>query len=139
MAKIIVSACLAGIDCRYDGKNTHKPEIEKMVKDGEAIPACPEQMGGLTTPRVPAEIQNDKVITKDGVDVTKEFLLGAHELLDLIKLMDVKEVILQNRSPMCGAGKIYDGTFSGKLIRGDGILTRLIKENYPDIKITSYE
>ena len=125
----IVSACLAGIKCRRDGEARPCQKIIELVKQGKAIPICPEQLGGLTTPRTPAEQKNNKVVTKDGKDVTTQFKKGAKEALQIAKLLNCKEAILKSKSPSCGSGKIYDGTFSGKLIDGEGIFTKLLKKN----------
>lgn len=131
--KLLVSACLLGINCKYNGKNNKNEKILELLKDHDLIPVCPETLGGLQTPRIPSEIQNNKVITKDGKDVTKEYQKGAQEALKIAKLYDCKVAILKEKSPSCGCGKIYDGTFSKTLINGDGITTRLLKEN--NIKI----
>ena len=112
--KILVSACLLGIDCKYNGKNNKNDKIIELLKDHELIPVCPEIMGGLPTPRIPAEIHQNKVIAKDGKDVTKQYQKGAKETLKIAKL--------------------YNGTFTGTLINGDGITARLLKEH--GIKIT---
>lgn len=131
--KLLVSACLLGINCKYNGNNNKNDKILELLKDHDLIPICPETLGGLPTPRTPSEIQNDKVITKDGRDVTKEYQKGAEETLKIAKLYDCKIAILKEKSPSCGCGKIYDGTFSKTLINGDGMTTRLLKEN--NIKI----
>ncbi len=125
----IVSACLAGINCNY--KNEAKPsqKVIELVKQGKAIPVCPEQLGGLTTPRTPAEQKDNKVFTKDGEDVTFQFEKGAKEALKIAKLANCDEAILKSKSPSCGSGKIYDGTFSGKLIDGDGVFVKILKKN----------
>ena len=105
---ILVSACLAGIKCRYNGTAKPHSRIIEMVRAGLAIPVCPEQLGGLTTPRVPADITSEKVISKNGVDVTAEFNKGAEITLEIAKLYDCREAILKSRSPSCGKidGKI---------------------------------
>ena len=136
---ILVSACLAGFPCRYDGKKKPNKKIVEMVKNGEAIPVCPEQLGGLATPRIPAEIiENEnkeiRVITKNGKDVTRQYLKGAKITLDIVKDYGVSSVVLKAKSPSCGCGKIYDGSYSGTLKDGDGITTRLLKENGITIK-----
>lgn len=125
----VISACLAGIDCKYNGGNNLNEEVIKLVKEGKAVLICPEQMGGLTTPRLPSEIRDDKVLRSDEIDVTNEYKKGANEALKIAKLVGVTKAILKTKSPSCGCGKIYDGTFSNKLIEGDGITTRLFKEN----------
>lgn len=134
---IIVSACLAGLNCRYDGKSTPCEEVIRLVAEGKAVPVCPEQLGGLPTPRLSAEINNGRVIRRDGMDVTDAFKLGADEALRLARLVGAKQAILKSRSPSCGCGLIYDGTFSGKLVPGSGILADLFIRN--DIKISTEE
>ncbi len=131
---IIVSACLADVRCRYDGTAKPCDEVIRLVAEGKAVPVCPEQLGGLPTPRVPAEIRGDRVITRDGVDVTEAFRRGAQETLKLAKLVDAKAALLKARSPSCGSGKIYDGSFSGKLVDGDGVFADLCKINGIDVK-----
>ena len=136
---ILCSACLLGIKCGYDGKSKLNQRVIKLSKKEILIPVCPEQLGGLSTPREAAEIKGKKAITKSGKDVTKNFERGAKEVFGLAKLFGTREAILKQRSPSCGCGKIYDGTFSGKLIKGDGITTSLLKRNrikvIPDDKI----
>lgn len=132
--KILVSACLLGVECRYNGKGELKKDIEMLLKEHELIPVCPEQLGGLATPRDPAEIQGNKIITKTGVNVTKEYLKGAEEVLKLAKLYNCSTAILKERSPSCGYGKIYDGTFSKILIDGNGAAADLLIKN--GIKVT---
>ena len=133
MEKILVSACLLGINCKYDGDNNKNDKVLKYIKDKEVIPICPEIMGGLSTPRIPSEILNDKVINSEGLDVTHNFIKGANEVLYLAKLFNVKKALLKAKSPSCGIGEIYDGTFTHTKINGDGITTRLLKEN--DIEV----
>lgn len=127
--KILVSACLLGINCKYNGENNYSKEIDDFLKDYEVIPICPEIMGGLPTPRVPAEKLENKVVTKDGIDVTKEYIKGANECLFLAKKYNIKKALLKLRSPSCGIGKIYDGTFSHTIIDGDGVTAELLKNN----------
>lgn len=130
----IVSACLAGINCRYDGKSCENKKVVELVIKGEAIPVCPEQLGGLPTPREKHEINGKNVISESGKDRTREFLSGAQEALKIAKLAGCSQAILKSKSPSCGDGKIYDGTFSGKLVDGEGIFTKLLKQNKIDIK-----
>jgi uncharacterized protein YbbK (DUF523 family) len=125
----IVSACLAGINCRWDGESRPNKTIIKLVREGKAIPVCPEQLGGLPTPRIPSEQKGESVFRKDGKDVTKEFVRGAEETLKIAKLYECKEAILKTKSPSCGCGKIYDGTFTGKFVDGDGVTAKLLKQN----------
>ena len=125
----IVSACLAGIKCRWDGEARPCQKVIELVKKGEAIPVCPEQLGGLNTPRVPAEQRGDKVFSKESKDVTAQFVKEAEEALKIAKFNNCKEAIIKSKSPSCGSGIIYDGSFSGKLIKGDGIFAKLLKKN----------
>ena len=126
---VIVSACLAGFPCRYDGKARPCAEVMELVKKGQAIPVCPEQLGGLPTPRPPCEIRDGRAVDAAGVDRTEAFRRGAEAVLELVKTYGATQAVLQNRSPSCGSGWIYDGTFSKKLVAGDGITARLLAEN----------
>lgn len=127
--KILVSTCLLGTNCKYSGGNNYSEEVMEYLKDYEIIPICPEQLGGLPTPRPASEIIGDKVINNEGTDVTSNYQNGAEEALKIAKLLGIKKALLKAKSPSCGNGKIYDGTFSGTLIDGDGITTKLLKEN----------
>ena len=127
--KILVSACLLGVNCKYDGGNNYSKEIDEFLENYDVIPICPEIMGGLPTPRVPSEIVGDKVLSRDGHDVTKEFEKGAVECLYLAKKYNVKKALLKAKSPSCGNGIIYDGTFTKTIVDGDGFTTKLLKEN----------
>lgn len=129
MEKILVSACLLGLNCKYDGGNNYSEEIDEFLKDYDVIPICPEIMGGLPTPRVPSEVLGDKVITKEGKDVTLQFKKGAEEVLFLAKKYNIKKALLKSKSPSCGNGQIYDGSFSHTLVDGDGVTAKLLKEN----------
>ncbi len=128
---IIVSACLAGYRCRYDGKTVPNDEIVALVKEGKAIPVCPEMLGGLPCPRIPSERLPDgsKVVASDGRDVTGAFLLGARETLRMARLYGCRHAILKARSPSCGCGRIYDGSFSGTLREGNGVTAQLLLGN----------
>ncbi|MFI3330017.1 MAG: DUF523 domain-containing protein [bacterium] len=128
MVKILVSSCLLGDNCKYNGGNNYC-DIESKLSNYEIIKFCPEVSGGLSIPRTPAEIVNDKVITSSGDDVTNEFTLGAIRCLELCKKHNIKKAILKEKSPSCGVNSIYDGTFSNTLIDGLGITTKLLKEN----------
>ncbi len=130
----ICSACLLGVNCRYNGERKPNEKVLSLASKETLIPICPEQMGGLATPRAASEIQNGHVINNEGVDVTEEFERGAEEVLKIAKLYNIKEAILKQRSPSCGCGLIYDGTFSGNVIKGDGITAKLLKENGVSIK-----
>lgn len=126
----LVSACLVGINCRYDGKSKLDRKCLKLFEKGGLIPVCPEQLGGLSTPRESIEIQrNNKVLTKSGKNVTKNFTQGAKETLKTAKALKIKEAIFKTKSPSCGSGLIMDGSFSGKLVKGDGITTVLLKKS----------
>jgi uncharacterized protein YbbK (DUF523 family) len=126
---ILISACLLGVECRYDGTGKQIDEIDKLQKNHHLIPICPEIYGGLSTPREPSERVGDKIFTKTGKDVTKNFQKGAEEVLKIAKMFSCSYAILKERSPSCGFGEIYDGTFSGTLISGDGILADLLAQN----------
>lgn len=119
---ILVSACLLGVCSRYDGTGNLLPELEAMVGEGKhvLIPFCPEVYGGLPTPRVPAERIRDRVVARDGQDVTAQYEKGAAEALRLAQLYGCRLAVLKERSPSCGYGKIYDGSFSGILTEGNG-------------------
>ena len=132
MENVLISACLLGVSCRYDGLS--KPLDERILRDLKSryhlIPICPEVFGGLPTPRIPAEIGKDRrVFRQDGAEVTAEYRKGAHEALRLARLFDCKTAILKERSPSCGNGEIYDGTFTGARIFADGITAELLKVN----------
>lgn len=122
MKYLIISSCLLGANCRYDGgTNALDEEILALLeKKYILIPVCPEQMGGLSTPRLPAELRGEKVIRKDGVDVSKEFQLGSREALAFAKHYKAKMALLKANSPSCGNEKIYDGRFEGVLVNGKG-------------------
>ena len=127
--KILVSACLLGIDCKYSGGNNLNEKVLEYIKDYEVIPVCPEIMGGLSTPRPPSERIGDKVLNNQGTNVTNEYTKGALETLKLAKLFNVKKALLKAKSPSCGKGKIYDGTFTSTLIEGNGVTVDLLESN----------
>ena len=124
--KILVSACLLGACCRYDGVSKPCPGIPLLAKDHQLVPVCPEQLGGLPTPRPPAERQGDAIRTRDGLDVTAQYRRGAEEALKLCKLLGCEAAILKEKSPSCGSGRIYDGTFTGTLVEGNGVTAELL-------------
>ncbi|MCL2383888.1 MAG: DUF523 domain-containing protein [Oscillospiraceae bacterium] len=126
---IIVSACLAGVNCNYKGSNYKIEKIAELVENGEAVVVCPEALGGLGVPRIPVELINGRAIRKDNEDVTDAFLIGAEKTLEFCKKHNCKKAILKSKSPSCGCGKVYDGTFTSTIIDGDGITTKLLKEN----------
>lgn len=126
---LLVSACLLGIPCRYDAKEKLQDNILKLCQKHTLIPVCPEQLGGLPTPRDPSELVNDKVMTDHGIDVTAQFKRGAEECLKIAKINNCSIAILKERSPSCGNSQIYDGTFRGCLIPGMGVCAKLLSEN----------
>jgi uncharacterized protein YbbK (DUF523 family) len=156
----IVSACLLGVNCNFEGKNWLTPEVLEEFKKGGLFPVCPEVLeefkkgglfpvcpevfGGLSVPRVPSEIQGGtgadvlsgkaKVVNMEGVDVTCQFLKGANEALRIAQTVGAKEALLTEKSPSCGCGKIFDGSFKDKFITGDGVTAALLKKN--GIKVT---
>ena len=135
--KIAVSACLLGENCKYNGGNNYSEKVIQFIKDHEVIGICPELLGGLPIPREPAEIVDGIVRTKDGASVNEAFRLGAETALKIIEENAIELVILQSRSPSCGIKKIYDGTFSGKLIAGQGIFARMLaKRNYKILDVS---
>ena len=132
--KYAVSACLVGINCKYNGKNSKNNKLLTFLKNQDYITICPEVVGGLPTPRACSEIQNNQVVNTDGKDVTKEFYLGAQKELERVIEAKVDLVLVQPRSPSCGCGKVYDGTFSNILIDGDGIFVKMCKNKGIDVQ-----
>ena len=126
--RILVSACLLGVRCRYDGGGILLPDIGALLDRCEWIPVCPEQLGGLPTPRAPSERRGDRVVTRDGAEVTAFFHRGAEEVCRLATLYGARIALLKQRSPSCGCGKIYDGSFSGRVIPGEGITAQMLRE-----------
>jgi len=135
----LVSACLLGKHCRYDGGHKRNEDVVALAKRQKLIPVCPEELGGLPIPRPPSEITGGdgadviagkaKVVTRQGDDVTPYFLKGADEVLKIAQTHNIKKAILKARSPSCGCGQIYDGTFSSQTRAGDGVTTALLKEH----------
>ncbi len=134
---ILVSACLAGLATRYDASSAANTYVLELVRQGRALPVCPEQLGGRPTPRAPNEIRNGRVIDAYGNDWTAEFFRGAEQALELAKLAGCSQAILKARSPSCGFTRIYDGSFSGQLVSGHGVFAALLHKN--NIKIYSEE
>ena len=126
---ILVSACLLGMNCRYDGENNWNSALALLRKRHCLVPVCPEIFGGLSTPREPAEIREGKVYNRQGEEITANFTKGAAETLKLAKFFGCQAAVLKERSPSCGCGVIYDGSFSGKKIPGDGITAALLKRH----------
>jgi uncharacterized protein YbbK (DUF523 family) len=131
---MLISACLLGINCKYNGESNYNQRIVELTKNERVIPICPEQLGGLTTPRLPCEIVvlngERRVIRKDGVDVTEAFFKGAEETLKIAKMFNESIAILKTKSPSCGSCQIYDGSFSGRVIEGSGLTAELLADNY---------
>jgi uncharacterized protein YbbK (DUF523 family) len=135
----IVSACLIGCKCRYDSRSSLHPEVENLVQNRQAVPVCPEQFGGLPTPRYPAEIVggdgfdvldgNAKVIDSHGSDVTHQFIDGAYRALNVAQTIGATTALLKKNSPSCGSNLIYDGSFTGKLKKGVGVTAALLIRN----------
>ncbi len=134
-----MSACLLGVDCKYNGKNNLNNKVLNLLSEDTLIPICPEQLGGCPTPRIPAEIvggdgadvldAKGRVMTKNGEDVTEYFIKGAREVLKIAQAMGIEKAILKARSPSCGVCSIYDGTFSGKTKKGNGVTSEILKRN----------
>lgn len=125
---VLVSACLMGVNCRYKGDGSMIPEISLLMERCHLIPVCPEIMGGLATPRTPAERLGDRVVTRDGEDVTEQYGKGAEEVAHLAALYGCRYALLKERSPSCGSGEVYDGTFGRKLVPGDGVAAARLKK-----------
>ena len=118
--KILVSACLLGLRCRYDGQSKPNAAVLALGERHQLIPCCPEQLGGLPTPRSPSEWQGDRIVNRDGEDVTAQYRRGGEEAAALARTLGCELAILKERSPACGSREIYDGSFSGVLIPGQG-------------------
>jgi uncharacterized protein YbbK (DUF523 family) len=135
----IISACLLGINCNYQAKSYPNPKLIAEFQKGNLYPICPEILGNLPIPRIPAEIQggdgNDvlngkaKVINQNGEDVTNHFIKGANQTLHIAQTLNATDALLTEKSPSCGCGQIFDGSFTDKFIRGDGVTTALLKKN----------
>lgn len=127
--KILVSACLLGENCKYNGGNNKNEKVISLGERHTLIPICPECFAGLSIPRVPSEIKDKRVFSKDGNDLTEEFIDGAEKSLYVAEETGCQIAILKERSPSCGFGKIYDGSFTGTLINGNGITAQLLYEH----------
>lgn len=137
--KKIISACLCGINCKYNGGNNLHPCFEELLRTGEVFPVCPEQLGGLSTPREACEIMagsglevlkgEGRVINQDNQDMTTHFLKGAYETLNITRKIGANYALLKSFSPSCGVGQVYDGSFSSKIIAGDGVTAALLRKN----------
>ena len=127
--RLLVSACLLGAPCRYDGKAKKNEAVCALSEEFELIPVCPEALGGLPTPRTPSERRGERVVMRDGRDVTAEYRRGAETALEIARREGVSAAVLKERSPSCGSGEIYDGTFTGALVPGDGVTAELLRAN----------
>jgi len=135
----LISACLLGVRCTWSGNNNRNDRAIELSRVETLIPVCPEQLGGLATPRAPQEIQGGtgedvldnkcRVLNKNGEDVTSEFIRGAEETLEIARQLNIREFIARSRSPSCGCGQIYDGTFRDRLMDGDGVSTALLRRS----------
>lgn len=126
---LLLSACLLGVPCRYNGASKPCTALELLTEKFVLVPVCPEQLGGLPTPRIPAERRGDHVVTRDGRDVTENYLRGAQEALRIARITGCKTALLKAKSPSCGCGRIYDGTHTGALTDGNGTTAELLKNN----------
>ena len=127
--KIMISACLTGKNCKYNGGNNRNEKVVKLMEENDVILVCPEQMGGLPTPRVPSEVRDSVVITRDGRNVDSEFRAGAAKCLEIATQEQPDLIVLQSRSPSCGVKQRYDGTFTGTLTDRAGVTAQLLMEN----------
>lgn len=129
--KLLVSACLLGVNCRYNAEPKALPDdlLSRLLERHTVVPVCPEQLGGLTTPREPSERQGARVVMRSGRDVTAAYARGAQEALRLARQFGCTAAVLKERSPSCGHGEIYDGTFTGTRTSGDGVTAALLLEN----------
>lgn len=125
---MLISACLLGVHCRYDGTGCALSDLDDLMRRYELIPVCPEQLGGLPTPRTPSERRGDRVLQKSGADVTSAFRAGAEQTCCLARIYGARSALLKARSPSCGSGEIYDGRFTGRRVAGNGVAAQMLKE-----------
>lgn len=126
---LLISACLMGVKCRYDGGRKPLDCLDELMERHVLVPVCPEVLGGLPTPRTPSERVGERVLMKDGQDVTEHYRRGAEEALRIAQMSGCEWALLKERSPSCGSGTIYDGSFTGKLCSGDGVCAHLLKQH----------
>ena len=127
--KLLVSACLLGENCKYSGGNNYTPAIEALREKFDVIPVCPEQLGGLPTPRLPSERVGARVLARSRADVTEAFRQGSEKTLAIARAGGAVRAVFQERSPSCGGACVYDGTFSGTLVPGQGVTAELLEKN----------
>ena len=127
--KLLISACLLGENCKYSGGNNYEPLTEALGERFELVPVCPECLGGLTSPREPAERVGERVLSRTGEDWTAAFYLGAERTLEIARREGISQAVLKERSPSCGCGAVYDGTFTGTVVPGDGVAAELLKRH----------
>ena len=126
--KVLVSACLLGRNCKYNGGNNYREKVEEFLRGKEVIEVCPEMLAGLGVPRTPIEIRDGEVVSRDGISVDSAIRAAVAQVLQDIRDKQIECCILKSRSPTCGVHQIYDGTFSGTLIDGAGVLAQALKE-----------
>lgn len=124
---VLISMCLLGIDCRYDGGGNAVAGLDRLRGLCQLVPVCPEQLGGLPTPRTPSERLGNRVVTRDGGDVTSAFERGAEQVCRLVSQFGARYALLKARSPSCGTGEIYDGSFTGRKVAGDGVTAERLR------------
>ena len=125
--KVLVSACLLGENCKYNGGNNYNPAVAEFVKDKEVLPICPEMMAGMGCPRTPIEIVDGVLMDRNGNNVDASMRKAVAQAMEMIRKEDIQCAVLQSRSPTCGVNQVYDGSFSGKLIEGSGVLAQALK------------
>jgi uncharacterized protein YbbK (DUF523 family) len=132
--KYLISACLVGCNCRYDGKNQAREEMTYLYSKGEAVAICPEELAGLGTPRIPCEKVGSKILSVRGDDKSASYQLGAEKAFEIVSASKIECAFLKSKSPMCGYDSIYDGTFSGRLTAGNGVFADLLIEKGIPVK-----
>ncbi len=134
--KIVVSACLLGDNCKYNGGNNYNRKVSKLAENNEVIKICPEVLAEAGIPRIPVEIKNGRLVNKEGLDVHEQYIKGVHLATDLLSTVDIDMVILQSRSPTCGVKEVYNGDFNKTLINGQGLFAKaLIEKGYKVVDV----
>lgn len=127
--KVLVSACLLGENCKYNGGNNYDPAVVDWLRDHEVVPVCPEVLAGMPVPRIPVELRGGRAVNKEGADVDAAYRAGVAQAVQRAKAERIELAVLKSRSPTCGVKQIYDGTFSGTLVDGQGLLAQALREN----------